>query len=80
MNVLHVNSRSEYALVEGVMGLFDGVKGTKQDSCPIPIPSTHSPIASTAHIARLLDLPVMLVLDCSRLSGSVARSLRLLLL
>ncbi|MEH2383744.1 MAG: cobyrinate a,c-diamide synthase [Nostoc sp.] len=28
--------------------------------------------ASTAHIARLLDLPVVLVIDCSRLSGSVA--------
>jgi len=50
----------DYALVEGVMGLFDGVKGET--------PSW----ASTAHIARLLELPVVLVLDCSRLSGSVA--------
>ncbi len=55
----------DFALVEGVMGLFDGIKGTKQDS-------SQSPIASTAHIARLLDLPVVLVIDCSRLSGSVA--------
>jgi cobyrinic acid a,c-diamide synthase len=47
----------EYALVEGVMGLFDGV-GER--------------FASTDHIARLLDLPVVLVIDCSRLSGSVA--------
>lgn len=63
----------EYALVEGVMGLFDGVEGTGnwklgtgQDS--------QSPVtfASTAHVARLLDLPILLVLDCSRLSGSVA--------
>ena len=50
-----------YALVEGVMGLFDGVKfGSITD------------FASTAHIARLLELPVVLVLDCRRLSGSVA--------
>lgn len=51
----------EYALVEGVMGLFDGIrKKTLQD------------FASTAHIARILDLPILLVIDCSRLSGSVA--------
>ncbi len=49
----------DYALVEGVMGLFDGASG--QDDW-----------ASTAHIARLLQLPVLLVLDCSRLSRSVA--------
>ncbi|MEK0194015.1 MAG: cobyrinate a,c-diamide synthase [Oscillatoriales cyanobacterium] len=28
--------------------------------------------ASTAHVASLLNLPVLLVIDCSRLSGSVA--------
>jgi cobyrinic acid a,c-diamide synthase len=49
----------DYALVEGVMGLFDGATGT--DST-----------ASTAHVAQLLDLPVLLVIDCSRLSRSVA--------
>jgi cobyrinic acid a,c-diamide synthase len=49
---------ADYALVEGVMGLFDG-KGA-------------SDFASTAHLARLLSAPVVLVLDCSRLSGSVA--------
>lgn len=47
------------ALIEGVMGLFDGATGTDDT-------------ASTAHIARLLNLPVLLVLDCSRLSRSVA--------
>ncbi|MGB7442307.1 MAG: cobyrinate a,c-diamide synthase [Coleofasciculaceae cyanobacterium] len=50
---------SDYALVEGVMGLFDGASG--QDD-----------YASTAHLARLLQLPVLLVIDCSRLSRSVA--------
>ncbi len=49
----------DYALVEGVMGLFDGASG-------------HDDWASTAHVARLLQLPVLLVLDCSRLSRSVA--------
>ncbi|WP_017314527.1 cobyrinate a,c-diamide synthase [Mastigocladopsis repens] len=71
----------ESALIEGVMGLFDGVgeraqaeEGTKR--IPLVSPSSYPPIplsfGSTAHIARLLDLPVVLVIDCSRLSGSVA--------
>jgi cobyrinic acid a,c-diamide synthase len=52
-------SQCEYSLVEGVMGLFDGV-------------GQLSNFGSTAHIARLLDIPIILVIDCSRLSGSVA--------
>lgn len=50
---------ASYALVEGVMGLFDGAKGSDD-------------WASTAHIARLLHLPVLLVLDCSKISRSIA--------
>ncbi|MBF2073758.1 MAG: cobyrinate a,c-diamide synthase [Synechococcales cyanobacterium C42_A2020_086] len=53
------SATAEYALVEGVMGLFDGASGSDD-------------WASTAHIARLLHLPILLVLDCSRLSRSVA--------
>lgn len=49
---------AEFALVEGVMGLFDGATGSAET-------------ASTAHIAKLLNLPVLLVVDCSRLSRSV---------
>jgi cobyrinic acid a,c-diamide synthase len=49
----------DYGLIEGVMGLFDGASGRDD-------------WASTAHVARLLQLPVLLVLDCSRLSRSVA--------
>ncbi|MHC5598390.1 MAG: cobyrinate a,c-diamide synthase, partial [Nostoc sp.] len=71
---------SEYALVEGVMGLFDGISSLVIS--PLSFANDQgqrtndkgliSDFASTAHIARLLDLPVVLVIDCSRLSGSVA--------
>ena len=50
---------ADYALVEGVMGLFDGVTG-KDDW------------ASTAHVARILQLPIVLVLNCSSTSRSIA--------
>lgn len=49
------------ALVEGVMGLFDG-RGSNDDG-------------STAQIAKLLDLPVVLVIDVARTSrtaGAIA--------
>ena len=77
---------ANYALVEGVMGLFDGVSRKNQES------RSHDTdfdadtrinyrkeegnydfsFASTAHVAYLLNLPVLFVIDCSRLSGSVA--------
>lgn len=57
----------ELALVEGVMGLFDGVRlPTNAEEMARP------DFASTAHIARLLNLPILLVIDCGRVSGSVA--------
>ncbi|MEL7037296.1 MAG: cobyrinate a,c-diamide synthase [Cyanobacteria bacterium J06592_8] len=52
----------DYALVEGVMGLFDGVSPLRNNI----------PTGSTAHVAKLLNLPIILIVDCSRLSGSVA--------
>ncbi len=68
----------EYVLVEGVMGLFDGIRfnqgkeriyegGIREIS-----QETILDYGSTAHIARILKIPVLLVIDCSRLSGSVA--------
>ena len=51
--------RAEAVVIEGVMGLFDGAAGAED-------------YASTAHIARLLQVPILLVLDCSRLSHSIA--------
>ncbi|MDY6803620.1 MAG: cobyrinate a,c-diamide synthase [Cyanobacteriota bacterium] len=110
---------ADFSLIEGVMGLFDGIP-RKTGETPVPshrrtgvspvtsnfasvsplpsprrtgvspvtsnfasvspVPSHRrtgvSPVtsnfASTAHIALLLDLPVLLVIDCSKLSGSVA--------
>lgn len=45
-------------LIEGVMGLFDGRGG--------------SPEGSTAHIAQLLQAPILLVLDVQKQAASVA--------
>ena len=76
----------DYALVEGVMGLFDGVSRKNQESRRHETDFDKDTrinyrkqegnydfsFASTAHVAYLLNLPVLFVIDCSRLSGSVA--------
>ncbi|MFD1538430.1 cobyrinate a,c-diamide synthase [Nonomuraea guangzhouensis] len=54
----HGAAGCDIAVVEGVMGLFDG-KG-------------ETDFASTAHVARLLGAPVVLVVDAARQSRSVA--------
>jgi cobyrinic acid a,c-diamide synthase len=55
-------SAAELSLVEGVMGLFDG-RGPSSDG-------------SSAHVAQLLQLPVVLVVEASRQAGSVAALVR----
>ena len=64
---------ADYCLIEGVMGLFDGAVWS-HESAPGEAFADVTPgqIASTAHIAELLQVPVALVIDCGRLSGSVA--------
>ncbi|NGO15441.1 cobyrinate a,c-diamide synthase, partial [Streptomyces sp. HC44] len=49
----------DVAVVEGVMGLYDGAAGEGE-------------LASTAHVAKLLRAPVVLVVDASSQSRSVA--------
>ncbi|MDO8726411.1 MAG: cobyrinate a,c-diamide synthase [Candidatus Methanoperedens sp.] len=48
---------ADFCVIEGVMGLYDGLDATE--------------IASTAHVAKILDVPVLLVID----SRGVSRSL-----
>jgi len=49
---------ADIAVIEGVMGLFDGKGG--------------GDLASTAHVARLLEAPIVLVVDARAMSRSVA--------
>ncbi|MGW5102795.1 cobyrinate a,c-diamide synthase [Streptomyces sp. NPDC004100] len=56
---LHGARGCDLAVVEGVMGLFDGAAGQGE-------------LASTAQVAKLLRAPVVLVVDASSQSRSVA--------
>ncbi|MFH8341240.1 cobyrinate a,c-diamide synthase [Streptomyces sp. AM6-12] len=56
---LHGARGCDLAVVEGVMGLYDGAAGEGE-------------LASTAHVAKLLGAPVVLVVDASAQSRSVA--------
>jgi len=49
----------DVAIIEGVMGLFDGLSG-KTD------------FASTAYVAKILNIPVILVIDAAKAARSIA--------
>jgi len=55
----HASHDRDVAVVEGVMGLFDGLDGTSERG-------------STAEIAKWLDLPVILVVDAHGMARSAA--------
>ncbi len=61
----HGAAGSRIAVVEGVMGLFDGVA----DAAGLGVSPDY---ASTAHVARLLRAPVVLVVDAAAVGRSVA--------
>ena len=50
---------ADIAVIEGVMGLFDGASGRGE-------------FASTAHVAKLLQAPVLLVVDATGVARSIA--------
>src|SRR5258708_3471107 len=59
-------TRADFALIEGVMGLYDGKNGDAEEG-------------STAALAKLLRLPVLVVLDIAKLSrtaGALALGLQ----
>ena len=58
--IFEINSTGkDISIVEGVMGLYDGL-GHEKDNC------------STAHVARILDIPVILVVNAKGISTSIA--------
>src|SRR4029077_12007931 len=57
--VRHGAEGADLAVVEGVMGLFDGASGRGE-------------LASTAQVAKLLRAPVLLVVDAAAMARSVA--------
>ncbi|HWH93006.1 MAG TPA: cobyrinate a,c-diamide synthase, partial [Baekduia sp.] len=57
--VAHGSAGADLAVVEGVMGLFDGASGGGE-------------LASSAQVAKLLGAPVVLVVDASAMARSVA--------
>ena len=67
----------DIAVVEGVMGLFDGKKS--DDKKPKDTEKTKmlpSLTGSTAHIAQILSLPLIMVIDCKGMAQSISALVR----
>lgn len=54
---IRASEGADIAVIEGVMGMYDGVDGTD--------------LSSTAHVARILQAPVILVVDAKGMSRSI---------
>ena len=59
---IRATAGADIAVIEGVMGVYDGLDGTD--------------FASTAHVARLLNAPVILVVDIKGMSRSALALIR----
>ena len=72
----HGAAGTQVAVIEGVMGMFDGVDHAAMPANLTGPENPTNPIGpdfgSTAHVARLLDAPVVLVVDAARAGRSVA--------
>ncbi|KJR48772.1 Cobyrinic acid A,C-diamide synthase [Desulfosporosinus sp. I2] len=58
-SVFAQSAKERWAVIEGVMGMFDGMSGT-------------AGFGSTADVAKLLQAPIVLIVDASSMSRSVA--------
>jgi cobyrinic acid a,c-diamide synthase len=54
---INASEDADIAIIEGVMGMYDGIDGTD--------------LSSTAHVARILQAPVILVVDAKGMSRSI---------
>ena len=58
MNSKETDDRAEISVVEGVMGLYDGLGGIREEG-------------SAYHLAEVLDIPIVLVLDAHGMGRSM---------
>lgn len=58
MNSMETDDRAEISVIEGVMGLYDGLGGIREEG-------------SAYHLAEVLDIPIVLVLDAHGMGRSM---------